>query len=173
LNAPVSTLERLAAAFSASDLTLREGACSLDAVIALGVVGASSGKGASALLRLAFDNDVTAIKAARRATIDKAKHLNATSRQGWKIARFKELIAISEAALSLYLHPTCPACRGRKFEPIPGTPALSDRACKTCHGSGRHPLPARHRREVSDLVQALTDMEQLAEAAVRLRLRGR
>jgi hypothetical protein len=39
--------------------------------------------------------------------------------------------------LSWMAAPICPACEGRGFESIPGTPHLSERACSECDGTGK------------------------------------
>lgn len=162
-----TTLERLSRAFSASDLTLREGACAIDPVIALGCVGASSGKSASALLRMAFDGDGNAVKAARRAAVAEAQKCAVR----WRIPLLKDLLWIADVALAHYAQPICPKCHGQKFRAIKGTPSLSATACPKCKGSGKRPLPLRHNREVGELIARLEQLEQIAEAAVRHRLR--
>lgn len=45
------------------------------------------------------------------------------------------------AAILWWLAPTCPACHGVRWEPIAGTPKLSNRQCQTCHGSGERSIP--------------------------------
>ena len=45
------------------------------------------------------------------------------------------------AVLAWWLDHTCPTCNGTKREMMPGTNRLSDRACRTCRGSGERPLP--------------------------------
>lgn len=167
IDEPTTTLERISTAMSSDDLTLREHGCDLNVIIAMGFVGQSSGRMASALLRLAFDDDLTAVKEARTLVIKEAKAFNAR----WRIAAFRDLVRVADTAIAYYLWPTCPKCEGRKYQLVPGTPHLSDRECTKCHGTGRRPLPPMHRREVAELMTRMSDIESIAEAAVRKRLR--
>jgi len=43
---------------------------------------------------------------------------------------------IARTVLSCWLRPACPACSGRGYTLIPGTPTLSDTACEYCGGNG-------------------------------------
>jgi len=48
---------------------------------------------------------------------------------------------IAAAVLMWFLFKVCSECHGVKFATIPGTPSLSTKACKHCHGTGENPLP--------------------------------
>lgn len=48
---------------------------------------------------------------------------------------------IAMEVVAWYLHGTCKPCGGLGMEKMPGTPALSGRLCKACHGTKRVPLP--------------------------------
>ena len=48
--------------------------------------------------------------------------------------------AVAAAVLSHWLKRACGACTGRKFELVAGTPSLSARPCKLCHGTGEAKL---------------------------------
>jgi hypothetical protein len=163
-----TTLERLSRAFSSDDLTLRESRCDLDLIIALGWSAFAAGRHAPAFLRLAFDNDHGAFREARGAALAQAKRMN--QRKGWRVTKVSELVTIADCALALYINPTCPHCQGRKLTLIPGTPHLSGRQCPHCHGSGRRPIPAWRRREISDLLSRIEDLQHAAIDATRKRL---
>lgn len=48
---------------------------------------------------------------------------------------------ISMEVMAWTLHGTCQPCGGRRYEIIGGTPALSDRLCRHCQGTGKVKLP--------------------------------
>lgn len=48
---------------------------------------------------------------------------------------------IASEVVAWYLHGVCKPCSGRGYETIPGTPALSERLCQCCGGTGRIRLP--------------------------------
>lgn len=43
---------------------------------------------------------------------------------------------LAERILSAWVSPICPACSGRRYQTIPGTPHMSDKVCHTCAGAG-------------------------------------
>lgn len=43
---------------------------------------------------------------------------------------------LAERILSAWVSPICPACSGRRYQTIPGTPHMSDKVCNTCAGAG-------------------------------------
>lgn len=47
------------------------------------------------------------------------------------------------AVLIWWLDKTCPACQGRKWRVVQGTPSLSGKACGRCRGSGEAYFPYR------------------------------
>ena len=50
--------------------------------------------------------------------------------------------------LNHWLDDICHACHGRGYDLVPGTPALSERACQCCHGQGRTKLEKMNDQEV-------------------------
>ncbi len=53
----------------------------------------------------------------------------------------REAQTLARHVLSWYRDNTCPQCRGRGFELVPGTPrTLSSQACGVCGGAGRTPV---------------------------------
>jgi hypothetical protein len=58
----------------------------------------------------------------------------------WRLRRSSDTHQAVLFALHWWLLATCPACKGRQYEAIPGTPTLSDRQCRVCHGQGKRPI---------------------------------
>lgn len=48
----------------------------------------------------------------------------------------REQHELAERILRAWLLPVCPACQGRRYQTIPGTPYLSDSACQPCRCTG-------------------------------------
>lgn len=69
--------------------------------------------------------------------------------------------------LTHWLDDICPACRGLKFVAIEGTPALSDRPCQPCNGSGRKKLPYG-----GPELEVVRDVMERADSAVNTIQRG-
>ena len=66
---------------------------------------------------------------------DLTMHMLKTGRVG------KPRLVVLEV-IAWWLHGTCQSCGGKGYETILGTPALSDRLCKHCGGTGKVPLPS-------------------------------
>ncbi|CUI09824.1 hypothetical protein BN2497_14425 [Janthinobacterium sp. CG23_2] len=80
---------------------------------------------------------------------------------------------IARLSLDHWLNDVCPACTGRGYEPMRGKPAmLSDVACRTCAGSGRRAVAAKHNlvHLVEDMVEALDAMSAHAAGKAMKRL---
>lgn len=80
------------------------------------------------------------------------------------------------AVIRYWLDQTCPRCHGRKFQVLPGTPALSNRPCPPpreggCGGSGLGKVP--HGHEGRRLCVFLDDCVARGRQALRQRLRQR
>lgn len=73
------------------------------------------------------------------------------------------------AAILWWLAPNCPACHGRRWEPIPGTPKLSNRSCQVCQGGGQRSIP--NGLVGRQIVAFLDDCVNLAHAGMRAKLR--
>lgn len=168
MNAP-DTLERLATALGSRDLRLKPGTSDLDYIIALGMAAASVNPAAGAMLNLHLAQNAAAYKEAERAALAITRHLNMKRR--WKL-KIQALIRVSGTALKYHVNPICPHCLGRKFEAVPGTPVLSAKICRPCHGTGIRPLPLVNGREIGEVVTALENIERVAADAVRSKLRG-
>ena len=48
---------------------------------------------------------------------------------------------VASAVIAWWLDKVCKTCHGRKFDAIPGTPALSAIVCPACKGTGEAKLP--------------------------------
>lgn len=83
---------------------------------------------------------------------------------------------IAEAALKVpaviayWLDQTCPHCHGLKYQRIAGAPTLSNRACKSCGGTGIAPIP--HGQEGRRVACYMDDCVSRARTALRQRLRS-
>lgn len=79
---------------------------------------------------------------------------------------------IAFLSLNRWLSAVCPACTGRRNETIFNTPALSDKACKVCDGTGEAPLrcPEVLRDLIEDMVEELHADERKAGARARKKL---
>lgn len=84
----------------------------------------------------------------------------------FKIAR-PDVVASSVVAW--WLSRLCRECHGLKFELIPGTPTLSDKACPACKGTGEAPMP--NEREGRKLASFLDYCKSAAVDAIKRRLR--
>ena len=73
------------------------------------------------------------------------------------------------AALLWWMDSMCHACHGRRWEVIPGTPTLSDRACPVCKGSGERPKP--NGLETMAVVDYLNQCIYAARDSMRKKLR--
>lgn len=82
--------------------------------------------------------------------------------------------------LIYWLHPVCPVCEGRGKEKIPGTPSLSHRDCRDCHGTGETPTPrdpeapdnVAYIRGSQLLLSHIRGCVHTARASIRTRLQG-
>lgn len=73
------------------------------------------------------------------------------------------------AGILWWLAPNCPACHGRRWEPIPGTPKLSNRSCQACHGTGQRSIP--NGLVGRQIVGFFDDCVNLAHAGMKKKLR--
>lgn len=74
----------------------------------------------------------------------------------------------------------CPTCRGLKLEVVKNAPALSALRCKSCHGTGKRPIPMWQVDRFSEpdsrmprrVLGWMDDAVNAARASIRQRLRG-
>ena len=167
---PRGALEGLASALVSSDLTVKkEGKRGdVDYLIALGAVGIRLRPGASAMINVALSHDKASLTEALWFSVSITRHLN--QKRGWRL-KMKDLKFVAERALRYHIAPACPACEGRKYKRVDGSPSLSASPCPTCHGTGRRPYPIRYGREIAEVVYSLEDTNRVIEHLVRNRLR--
>jgi hypothetical protein len=60
-----------------------------------------------------------------------------------------------DAAIARWINPVCPACAGRKYERIKGTPKLSSRMCGPCRGTGLSLIPDKDKDLTLSLISWL------------------
>lgn len=165
----LSEHERLHRAFESQDLSLRPGKRGdADHLIALGLAAKAAGGPAAALIRVHLASSIGELRAALRSTLAIAKRLSQT--RGWGL-RGTSLMRVAEIALAHHIYPACFHCHGRGYDVVPGAPALSDRQCKHCGGSGHRPVQKKWRSEISELISVLERIDSVTEAAVARRLR--
>lgn len=167
-NLPRTTLERVSSAMNSSNLKLKETACDLDAIMALGMATRRMPM-ASELISLHLGGSRAAFKDARKAAIKLTARLNL--KRKWDITLRQDVVRIADAAMKMYLSPVCPECHGTKYEVVPGTPMLSATHCHKCHGTGRRNFPIKDGRKISEVVWVLCSIEDVAEDAIRKMLR--
>lgn len=85
-----------------------------------------------------------------------------------KIARHAAF-DLARACFAWKQHGTCKSCGGHGYDLIPGAPALSDRPCKPCGGTGKRLLaqdidPHRRNPDLVDLARWLLNEMERAEA---------
>lgn len=144
----------LARAEVSSDLEHHDYDCHVDVLGAAGMA-ASHNFAHMALFRIKYLNDAAELEAAkrlfimwaRRAMINRKVNPSGASRLGVQ-------------ALTAWIDDVCKACHGVKHVVIPGTPALSDKACPHCGGTGRNKI--KHGGEIGEVIK---DLHERADSA--------
>ena len=129
-------------------------------------MGASA---AGQLLHLHISGSVVAYKSALESILSLTEHLDA--RHGWQL-EVHQLRRVAELALAHHVSPVCPDCNGQGYHMMPGAPVKSDKACKTCRGTGIRPLPRRNRQEIRQVISVLETLDYTLEVAVARYLRN-
>lgn len=75
-----------------------------------------------------------------------------------------------ESVLAYWMFDSCPACEGRGYLTVPGTPMLSDEQCGACHGQGRLPM-AETSEPATWLLDQIARLERAAAGEIMRRLR--
>lgn len=159
-----SLQERLRLAFESHDLTLSSrGRGDADYLAALGLAGAADTRVGGALMRVHLAGSPEDFRAAHRAVVAMVRRV--ATKRGWRVPVSEQRI-IAERALEHYVFPSCPACLGRGYQVVPGTPHLSGHSCPECHGSGRRPIQRRHGDRIRDVIAQLEQIEALTERSV-------
>lgn len=129
--------ERVGSALSRGDLRQRETMCDLDTITALGLVGVSE-RLADTVYRLKYANDYKSYNDAFDGVYRLARVLDVRLR--WR-SRRSGLRRMVTRVLGYWLNDVCFTCTGLGYEVARGSPHLSDRACKACHGTKKRPMP--------------------------------
>ena len=142
-----SLQEKVGRALADGNLTQRDEPCSLDKVLALGLVGMDDPI-TDAIYRLKYANEARSYRDAIRAVLALARRLNRVD--NWQMG--SKLQAMAMEVLNYWVAPACPACTGRRAQIITGTPHLEDEPCPACYGSGKRPYPwlSQHGRDKSE-----------------------
>lgn len=162
----ITAAERYALATKSANLSPKlDGRCDADKLIAAGWAAKDPRRSAAlALYRMAVTGDMNGLQPIAE-TMDgwlngklqrKAGKGGATLRPVPKLQRREMVVHV----LRWWLKPTCGYCEGRGFELVgddeaEGARALSDRACKACHGTGKRPVEREvppHLREAAKLL---------------------
>jgi hypothetical protein len=123
--------ERVGRALARGNLRQRETHCELDVITALGVVGINE-RLSDAVYRLKYANDAKSYDDALRGVYGLACSLDRRGRWRYHRARLRRM---ARRILDYWLNDGCHLCTGLGYEVIHGTPHLSDRPCKACHGT--------------------------------------
>ncbi len=77
-------------------------------------------------------------------------------------------VEVATAVIAWWLAKSCRVCHGRQYQTIPGTPALSNKACKACAGTGESKL--HYGQAGRRLANFLDDCVSRAQQSIRKRL---
>lgn len=157
----MSVLDQLARAEVSSDLKHHDRHCDVDVLGAAGMASTVNPRHL-AVFRVKYLGDVEEMQAATRyfvhiaqiSMIRRKVNPAGASRLGTQI-------------LTHWLDDTCPACNGLKFIAVEGAPALSDRPCQPCNGTGRRKLPYG-----GPELEVVRDVMERADSAVSTIRRG-
>lgn len=127
--------ERVGVALSMGNLRQTSG--QIDVIGALGAVGITE-KLADAVFRLKYSNDPASYQDAMEGVYGIARSLDL--RYNWRYHR-RRLWWMSKRVLGYWITDLCPSCNGLGYEVMLGTPHLSDRPCRSCHGTRKRAMP--------------------------------
>lgn len=167
----ITTLERIARAYSSSDLGMesyeRHRIKDVDVLTATGIAAKRNSLSA-AIMAAQAGGGVTALKHARESILGLVRKLSI--RRNWRVSE-SDLVRIAELSLVHHISPACRHCSGLGYHVTPGADSLSSRKCSHCKGTGRHPIQKRHRAHVEVVLGSLANIDSLAEYHVRKLLR--
>lgn len=140
-------------------------------------VGWSPSRIGAALMRLHTEYDGSSIPPGKPSATDVAlmqiglKTLPAVHQQlanqaaHWQMEHPEE---IATAVIAWWLAKSCRSCRGRQYQTIPGTPALSNRVCRACNGTGESTL--HYGQAGRRLANFMDDCVSRAQQSIKKRL---
>ncbi|HOW46121.1 MAG TPA: hypothetical protein P5305_01535 [Rubrivivax sp.] len=159
-----TTHERLLTAFRSSHLELdSEHRGDADYLIALGIAGSRSGMLGGDVLRLQLAGSPADYRNARESVVRLTRRL--AMKHNWRLSG-DNTRRVGELALAHHVFPTCPVCKGRRFEVVEGSPSLSGRACRACHGTGARPIQRKLGREIREVLETLERISEFTEGSV-------
>lgn len=160
-----SHMERLSLAIHTSNLTLdinRRGT-DFDYVLAMGIASSRNAAVAAPLTQLHLHSTQSAYRQAHESVVNLVKRVN--SRKNWRLNKANTK-RVADLALAHHVAPACPACQGRRWQLILGTPSVSGAPCTTCHGSGRRPVHRRLFEEVTQIIALLERTDDLTNRTI-------
>lgn len=164
-----TVLERISTARESKNLKANhDKQTDLDVLTAVAYATRHVNKSAGAIMDLHLSDTVEAGQDAIMAVYRMVVRMNLRRRWGHNLQQ--DLVAIARHAVRYHKDPTCPICKGRKFETMAGAPMLSDRPCGKCQGTGRRPFPIKKGKEIRETVTAIESIEQQIESEVERRL---
>lgn len=129
----MTTRDRLASARQSSNLADKPDRLTDVSVLAAAGMVATGQEVGMALLRLRDSLDARSWPFCLSATAQRTRAVCSNREQ--KLTE-REQHDLAEHILRRWVAPTCPACSGRRYETITGTPHMSDRMCPRCSGAG-------------------------------------
>lgn len=152
--------ERYVRAGSSSNLRCETGddAPMGDAAILI-AAGWSASRIGAALMRLHTKVD--------RTTLEQVHEQLTMQAERWRI---EQPMTVAAAVLGWWLQHVCGKCHGVRFELVPGTPALSNRQCKACKGSGEDVIP--YGNNGKRIAGFMDDCKSRAASGIRNRLKA-
>ena len=166
---PPTSVERLATAVNSKDLGLyRDQRSDADILIAFALASREYGALSGSLTSLHASGTQLAYQRALRFVY--AMTVKANMLQQWRMNR-ESLARVADLALRHHVNPTCPHCKGRRWTPVPGAPALSAHPCQHCKGTGIRKVQKNMRRQIEHIIAALERVDSLTESSVKRRTR--
>lgn len=150
----MTILERIAHAENSSDLTPLARECDVDVLGAIGMAAYLNPR-YLALFRLKFHQHKGSVEVATEQFVLWTRR--ALQRRG---DRRKEVRGVATAAMAVWVVDTCPACKGRRYLVLEGSPCLSTKPCPMCRGTGACRVHVRD--------EVVKDVLELADSAVRI-----
>lgn len=136
-----AVLEKLVSAFHARSLMDRRQECDLHRVGAAGMAARRQPL-AMAVYELRYRQPLDLARVVEVAVALTNQVEKQAKLQRWRLRRHHDAQRVVAVVLRWWLADVCPACEGRRFEVVSGTPMLSDRHCHACGGTGKPSLSA-------------------------------